>query len=123
MRVWAADRPAALARLGRALAELKVVGPRTNVPLFAALLADPDFARGDLDVGMLDRKLEAGELAPPEDDALPDLPLIAAAIAHSERARHTAPGQAGGAGAGHRERWRSAARVEALRGATWGLLR
>jgi len=123
--VWAADRPAALARLGRALAELRIEGPRTNVPLFAALLADPDFARGDLDVGMLDRKLAAGELAPPDEGSLPDLPLIAAAIAHHQRARRTVPGHpagtagaAGAAEAGHRERWRSAARREALRGAT-----
>jgi acetyl-CoA carboxylase, biotin carboxylase subunit len=120
--VWAADRPRALARLGRALGELRIEGPRTNVPLFAALLADADFLRGTMDVAMLDRKLAAGELAPPGDGHLPDLPILAAALAHFERSRRTTTGRTGGGGAGpavHRAHWRGAARREALRGCGW----
>ncbi|MFY9825780.1 MAG: acetyl-CoA carboxylase biotin carboxylase subunit, partial [Thermoanaerobaculia bacterium] len=63
--VWAADREKALNRLERALAELRVEGIRTTAPLFRALLADADFRSGNLDIGMLDRKLAAGELHPP----------------------------------------------------------
>ncbi|HWN44112.1 MAG TPA: acetyl-CoA carboxylase biotin carboxylase subunit, partial [Thermoanaerobaculia bacterium] len=63
--VWAADRPRALDRLGRALAELRIEGIRTTKPLFQALLADPDFRSGNMDIAMLDRKLESGELQPP----------------------------------------------------------
>ncbi|HEX2165331.1 MAG TPA: acetyl-CoA carboxylase biotin carboxylase subunit, partial [Thermoanaerobaculia bacterium] len=59
---WGDDREHALARLGRALAELRVDGIHSTAPLFAALLADPDFRAGRLDIGMLDRKLAAGEL-------------------------------------------------------------
>ncbi|HEX9944905.1 MAG TPA: acetyl-CoA carboxylase biotin carboxylase subunit [Thermoanaerobaculia bacterium] len=112
--VWAVDRERALARLGRALSELRVEGIRTTAPLFRALLADPDFRAGNLDIGMLDRKLAAGELRPSTDGALGDLPLIAAALAHHERAQQTAAGATAGSSP-RRSRWGSAARREALR--------
>ncbi len=60
--VWAADREKALNRLDRALSDLRIEGIRTTAPLFQALLADADFRSGNLDIGMLDRKLAAGEL-------------------------------------------------------------
>src|SRR5436309_1590331 len=93
--VWAADREKALERLARALAELQVVGIKTNVPLFEALLADPDFRSGNLDIGLLDRKLAAGDLVPPEGTRLDDLPFLAAALAHFERSRRTQVGVPG----------------------------
>ncbi|HVF61440.1 MAG TPA: acetyl-CoA carboxylase biotin carboxylase subunit [Thermoanaerobaculia bacterium] len=113
--VWAADRERALARLGRALAELRIEGIRTTAPLYRALLADPDFAAGRLDIGMLDRKLTAGELTPPADEAARDLPFVAAAIAHLERASRTAATEPAAAG-GRRSRWGEAGRREGLRG-------
>ncbi|MFL6197285.1 MAG: acetyl/propionyl/methylcrotonyl-CoA carboxylase subunit alpha [Thermoanaerobaculia bacterium] len=116
--VWAADRPRALDRLGRALAELRVEGIRTTAPLFQALLADPDFRAGNLDIGMLDRKLSAGELKVPTDEGLNDLPFIAAALAHHERAHHTAAGPAT-PGASRRSRWSAAGRKGVLRGGSW----
>ncbi len=125
LSVWAADRERALARLGRALAELRIEGIRTTAPLYRALLADADFRAGRLDVGMLDRKLASGELRPVEScqaAALPDLPLLAAAIAHYERARRTTavvPGGTGAAGGGRRLRWAAAGRREAVRGGPW----
>src|SRR5262249_30699576 len=91
--VWASDREHALRRLERALGELRVEGIRTNVPLFRALLADPDFRSGNMDIGMLDRKMAAGELQPVEDtDGLADLPIIAAALAQFEQAHRTVAG-------------------------------
>ena len=90
--VWAADRPRALDRLRRALNELRVEGIRTTKPLFQALLADSDFLAGNMDIGMLDRKLAAGELKPPERVEGDDLPLVAAAIEHYESAHRTAAG-------------------------------
>ncbi|HVT57361.1 MAG TPA: acetyl-CoA carboxylase biotin carboxylase subunit [Thermoanaerobaculia bacterium] len=128
--VWAPNRELALARLGRALAELRIEGIRTTVPLYQALLADPDFRAGQLDTGMLDRKLAAGELRPAasaRDGELADLPLVAAAIAHSELAGRTAAA-AGGAGptgggpqtpGGRRWRWAAAGRREGLRSGSW----
>ena len=112
--VWAADRERALARLGRALAELRIEGIRTTAPLYRALLADADFTAGRLDIGMLDRKLAAGELTPPEDQAARDLPFVAAAIAHLERASRTAATEPAVA-AGRRSRWGEAGRREGLR--------
>ena len=89
--VWAADREHALNRLERALYELRVEGIRTTAPLFRALLADADFRSGNLDIGMLDRKLAAGELQPVDRGRrrglAADLPLIAAALAHHEQAQ------------------------------------
>jgi acetyl-CoA carboxylase biotin carboxylase subunit len=116
--VWAADREQALNRLERALAELRVEGIRTTAPLFRALLADPDFRSGNLDIGMLDRKLAAGDLKALTDSSLDDLPLIAAALAHSECVSQTAAGPADGTPA-RRSRWAGAARYEARRNASW----
>jgi acetyl-CoA carboxylase biotin carboxylase subunit len=120
--VWAADRPRALARLGRALAELRVEGIRTTVPLYRALLADPDFLAGNLDIGMLDRKLAAGELQPPqpeEGEEPADLPLIAAAVGHFEQANRSLAPPAASGGESRRSRWGRAARQEGLRGGPW----
>ncbi len=112
--VWGSDREQAMLRLDRALAELRLEGIRTTVPLYRALLADPDFRAGRLDVGMLDRKLAAGELAAGHLTDFPELALVAAAIEHVERVarRSTAPGASGG----RRGHWRRAGRIAGVRG-------
>ena len=115
--VWGADRPQALRRLGRALAELRLEGIQTNVPLFRALLADDDFVSGRFDIGWLDRKLAAKELAPPAPQRSVDVPLLAAAIAHYERSRRVATELS--EGRGHRPLWRQASRRSALRDTQW----
>jgi acetyl-CoA carboxylase, biotin carboxylase subunit len=115
--VWGRDREQAMRRLGRALAEMRIEGIRTTVPLFQALLADPEFRRGELDIDMLDRKLRSGELVLPTAAADRDLPLVAAALAHFERLGRRAgsvPGTAGSRGG-----WRQAARVGAVRDGRW----
>jgi acetyl-CoA/propionyl-CoA carboxylase biotin carboxyl carrier protein len=53
----AADRPAALKALDRALAETAVLGVVINVDFLRFLLADPDVAQGALDTGLLDRRV------------------------------------------------------------------
>ena len=52
------DRPAALARLKRALSELVVDGIETTVPLFHALLEEEDIQSGDYDIHWLEKWLE-----------------------------------------------------------------
>jgi len=52
------DRPEALARLSRALAELIVDGVDTTVPLFDALLAEPAIQAGDYTIHWLEHWLE-----------------------------------------------------------------
>jgi acetyl-CoA carboxylase biotin carboxylase subunit len=112
--VWGSDRRQAMDRLARALAELRIEGVRTTVPLFKALLRDRDFRSGNLDIGMLDRKLAADELAPDQQVEFPELTVIAAALEHlalQASASAAAPSEAG-----CRRRWRQAGRREALRG-------
>ena len=53
------DRDEALARLSRALGELIVDGVDTTVPLFRALLAEPDIQKGDYSIHWLEKWLAA----------------------------------------------------------------
>ncbi len=53
------DRPEALARLKRALSELIVDGIETTVPLFHALLAEPDIQNGDYTIHWLEKWLDS----------------------------------------------------------------
>jgi acetyl-CoA carboxylase, biotin carboxylase subunit len=52
------DRPEALARLSRALSELIVDGVDTTVPLFHALLAEPEIMAGDYNIHWLEHWLQ-----------------------------------------------------------------
>ncbi|SMR83273.1 acetyl-CoA carboxylase, biotin carboxylase subunit [Aliiroseovarius halocynthiae] len=52
------DRPEALARLSRALGELIIDGIETTVPLFDALLAEPDVQSGNYNIHWLERWLD-----------------------------------------------------------------
>ncbi|MEO1308502.1 MAG: acetyl-CoA carboxylase biotin carboxylase subunit, partial [Pseudomonadota bacterium] len=52
------DRPEALARLKRALGELVVDGIDTTVPLFHALLEEPDIQMGNYTIHWLEQWLE-----------------------------------------------------------------
>ena len=53
----AADRPAALKALDRALAETAILGVSTNIDFLRFLLTDPDVVEGWLDTGLLDRRV------------------------------------------------------------------
>jgi acetyl-CoA carboxylase, biotin carboxylase subunit len=56
--VWAEDRPTALARLRRALGELKVEGVKTTVPLHLALAEDEDIKAARVHTRWLEHWLE-----------------------------------------------------------------
>ena len=108
--VWGRDREQAMDRLSRALGELRIEGIRTTVPLFKALLDDADFRQGRLDIGMLDRKMVAGELIADSKIEFPELAVIAAALEHLRAQVRTSavPVRDGGS----RDQWRRAARRE-----------
>ncbi len=124
--VWGHDREHALARLRRGLAETRVEGIRTNLSLFKLLLRDDDFLTGNMDISMLDRKLETGELRESGDgdgpvDTTPlreDLPVLAAVLSHIERreSNGTAAAQAARPG---QSNWLLAARRDGRRNTTW----
>ncbi|MBX3095104.1 MAG: acetyl/propionyl-CoA carboxylase subunit alpha, partial [Cryobacterium sp.] len=92
---WGADRDQALQRLDRALARTTVLGVRTNVEYLRALLADPDVQAGDLDTGLIERRLPDLRFRRPDAVA-----YVAAALAAG------APTAASGAWAAH-PGWRS----------------
>ena len=48
------DRPQAIARAAKALAEFKVEGIKTNIPLHQRIVKDPAFLAGDLDTRFLE---------------------------------------------------------------------
>ena len=58
------DRPEALARLNRALSELIVDGVDTTVPLFDALLQEPDILSGNYNIHWLEHWLESALAKP-----------------------------------------------------------
>jgi acetyl-CoA carboxylase biotin carboxylase subunit len=53
--VYGPDRAQALATARSAVEEFRIEGPRTNLPFFTELLADPDFVSGKYDTGLVDR--------------------------------------------------------------------
>ena len=76
------DRPTALRRLDRALAELELLGVATNAAFTRALLARADVRAGEQDTGLLERVLAAEPPAAPPPD------LLAAAAVAALRGRH-----------------------------------
>ena len=78
LAVWAADRPAVIARMRRALDEYAITGIRTNLAFFRELLADPEFVAGQLHTTFLDDYFTR---RPPEQPAGAELELVAAAAA------------------------------------------
>lgn len=56
--VHAADRPVALDKMRRALAETRIQGVATNLSFHSDVLADPEFEKGGVDTGYLPRFLE-----------------------------------------------------------------
>ena len=54
---WGGDRASAISRLSEALGSTVVLGVRTNVEFLRMLLADPDVRSGDMDTGLIERRL------------------------------------------------------------------
>jgi len=104
--VWAESRDEAVRRMRRAVAEYRVVGVKTTLPLFERVLAHPAFAAGDYDTSFLDTALAAGKTRRGREIA-----VAAAAIrAYEERRAARRSPVAGPAGA---SAWGAAGRREA----------
>jgi acetyl-CoA carboxylase biotin carboxylase subunit len=87
--VWAADRAAAIRRMGLALGELRVLGVTTNTAFLREVVAHPAFASGATDTGFLARHFTGWQ--PPA----PDLPAQLAAALALSLDRPTLPVQLG----------------------------
>jgi acetyl-CoA carboxylase biotin carboxylase subunit len=87
LMVWGVDREAAISRMARALAEYKVVGVLTTIPVLAHIVAHEDFRAGKLSTGFLDRVLPT--LTANRDRARA-VAVIAAVLAEYERLGHRA---------------------------------
>jgi len=98
--VWGADRAAAIDRMARALAEYKVVGVRTTIPILAQIVAHPDFRAGRLSTGFLDRILPAIRTAA---GRFRSVAVIAAVLAEYERLGHATIAES----VAPRDAWRS----------------
>jgi 3-methylcrotonyl-CoA carboxylase alpha subunit len=92
---WGEDRPAALARLGAALAAVEIAGVQTNVAFLERVVRSRAFAAGDLDTGLIERN--RAELFPPPQSASHEL-LAAAAMAELLEEADEARARASGSG-------------------------
>jgi acetyl-CoA carboxylase, biotin carboxylase subunit len=117
--VWADDRPQAVSRMRRALAEYSVAGIKTTVPFFRWLVEQPEFLNGAFHTSYLDELLKSRNGQPfvkPSADAEEAAAIAAAlqamlapgALPQAGGVRVPAPADAGG-------RWKSVARAEGLR--------
>jgi acetyl-CoA carboxylase biotin carboxylase subunit len=92
LAVWAADRPAAIARMARALDEYRVAGIQHNLAFHRRVMAHPGFRSGIYDTGFIDA--HAAELTPAAQ-APSSLAVAAAAIdAHRRATTSGTPGLA-----------------------------
>jgi acetyl-CoA carboxylase biotin carboxylase subunit len=109
---WAGDRPEALARMKRALAEYEVRGIRTTIPFFRWILEDEDFKAGRFDTTFLDRKLAArnGQPLDPAGEEHAVLGAIAVAVRQLTAAAVSATDTPA-----ITSRWQQSARAGALR--------
>jgi 3-methylcrotonyl-CoA carboxylase alpha subunit len=57
--VWAPDRPQAIERMVHALHGFEIAGVTTNLGFLQVLLEHPQVARGDIDVGFIEREISA----------------------------------------------------------------
>jgi acetyl-CoA carboxylase biotin carboxylase subunit len=108
------DRDDAIARMRRALVEMRLVGIRTCAPLLLALLSDERFRRGEVDTAFLEKYVAEGtwQRLPDVNDLPAELPAVIAAVLYAH----------GRQGAGHAvvpraaaSEWVAAGRREQMR--------
>ena len=116
---WGTDRPAALARLRRALDEYELLGVKTTLPFLRRLVADPAFAAGELYTRFLENRPDLFDLpAPAGDTAL----LAAALLSHRRRGASRAAHAGSSVMPGASSTWRTAAKhsaVDRQAGGSW----
>lgn len=84
LAVYGKDRPEAIDRMRRALAEYEVGGIKTTLAFFREVMNDAVFIEGNLDTGFITGFNERKKVAEP-DEATRDMAAIAAAIAYKQK--------------------------------------
>jgi acetyl-CoA carboxylase, biotin carboxylase subunit len=117
---WAEDRPAAIARMRRALGEYVVAGIKTTLPFFTWLLQQPAFLAGEFDTTYLDGLLKSrnGRSFVEPTAAEEDLAALSTALQAVLAPASVSPAGRPGNGQATREadrRWTARARAEGLR--------
>jgi acetyl/propionyl-CoA carboxylase alpha subunit len=108
LAVWGEDRAQALARMRRALADYAIGGICTNLAFLSRVIAHPEFAAGNYDIGFVAEKLPE-LLAPPVLDGEARW-LVAAAAAVAAEVNAVAERALQGAHANGLSPWVSAQR-------------
>ncbi len=103
--VHAPDRPAAVARMKRALDELVISGVTTCVPFHQGLMDDPDFQAGNLTIRFLEDHPEL--LERPRDDEGVRVAAIAAALLEHRASQSALAPRASGEPSGRMSHWRA----------------
>jgi acetyl-CoA carboxylase biotin carboxylase subunit len=104
------DREEARRRMRRALREYVVLGVKTTVPFLGRVMEHPDFVRGELDTGFVERFVQEGARSAGEDEEVAAVAAVIGAFRDRAAAR-LRPAPEGRASAWRGESWR-----EALRG-------
>jgi acetyl-CoA carboxylase biotin carboxylase subunit len=80
--VWGADRPAAIARMARALAEYRIAGVRTTIPVLERIIDHEDFRAGRISTAFLERVLPGLQ---PAEGRHRSIAILAAVLSEFER--------------------------------------
>jgi acetyl-CoA carboxylase biotin carboxylase subunit len=112
---WAEDRPGAIARMRRALAEYLVSGIKTTLPFFRWLLEQPEFRSGQFHTTYLDEVLKARNGLPFVQASALDEDLAAVAAVLNVTLSRGSISTASGEARLSPGRWTAQARAEALR--------
>jgi acetyl-CoA carboxylase, biotin carboxylase subunit len=110
------DREDAIARMRRALVEMRLVGVKTCAPLLLALLGDERFKRGEVDTGFLERYVAEGtwQRLPDMNDLPAEIPAVIAAVLYAHGRQGAGRAVVPGASSGD---WVAAGRREQMK---WG---
>jgi acetyl-CoA carboxylase biotin carboxylase subunit len=114
---WAEDRPTAISRMRRALAEYQVTGIKTTLPFFTWLMDQPQFAAAEFHTTYLDEILAGRNGQPFVEPSLvtEDVAAIAGALQVSLTAATLAASAAAPSAPDTGGRWKGQARAEGLR--------
>ncbi|MBI3826710.1 MAG: acetyl-CoA carboxylase biotin carboxylase subunit [Candidatus Rokubacteria bacterium] len=80
--VWGADRASAIERMARALAEYRIVGVRTTIPVLERIMADAEFRAGHLSTAFMDRMAPTLQAAEGRHESIA---IVAAVLAEVDR--------------------------------------